>query len=752
MKHFLFNRVSLCAVFLGAFQFASAQIPSDLMSNCNQWKITYPDGVEDKTLCDEPNNEFFHVSDAGDALVFFAPVRSDNGTTPNSSYIRSELRERTESGNSDIYWTTDGSHMIYVKQAITHLPIVKSHLVATQIHGNKDDGIDDSMVMRLEGSHLFLSFNGGKLRDNVTIKSDYNLGDKHEVIFLVEDGKHYCYYSEDGNLLNAYNSGNASQYLVKDDGDEVLMDLNYDETYFKVGNYTQSNPEKEGDETDNPDNYGEVYVYDYAVVHGGGGVDPNPDPDPDPIAVSGVSLSPSSASLSLGSTQELSASVSPSDASNKSVSYSSSNTSVASVSSTGVVSGNSAGTATITVSTSDGNHTDTMEITVVAPSTDDNLALNKSVSGTGSADGDNVVANLVDGDTGSRWSVSGFPQSATIDLGSAFSLESTELVCYSDRAYQYTISVSDSENGSYTEVVNRSNNSTPGSASSPIIDTFNSINARYVKIEVTGADSYTGSWVSLLELRVFGGEGENGDDDNDGGDDNGSTEPQESTNVALEKSVSYSEEQSHNPAANLVDGDSDSRWSAEGYPEWVVVDLEGLYTINSTEVICFNDRAYQYTIEASTDGNNYTEIVDRTNNSTGGSNSNPIANAFSEIDARYVRITITGADDYSGDWASIEELRVFGYASSATSKSGISKNGEEATAAVKLWPNPAVNTVNISGAASFDTLTVYDQVGKVVLNQAIQGNSVDISSLNSGMYIFRLTGKDNAVTKRVIKN
>ncbi|NVO58729.1 T9SS type A sorting domain-containing protein, partial [Rhodobacteraceae bacterium B1Z28] len=168
--------------------------------------------------------------------------------------------------------------------------------------------------------------------------------------------------------------------------------------------------------------------------------------------------------------------------------------------------------------------------------------------------------------------------------------------------------------------------------------------------------------------------------------------------------------------------------------------------------VCYNDRAYQYTIEVSEDGNNYTEIVDRSNNSTGGSNSSPIADNFSEIDARYVRITVSGADDYSGDWVSIEELKVFGYSSSATSKSGISKNGEEAAAALKLWPNPAVNIVNISGAANFDTITIYDQVGKVVLNQAVQGDSVDISSLKSGMYVFRLTGKDQAVTKRIIKN
>ncbi|WP_422359554.1 polysaccharide lyase family 7 protein [Reichenbachiella sp.] len=245
----------------------SANVPSDLMANCNQWKITYPDGSEDKTLCGEGNNEYYFVSDNQDAIVFKVPIRSNNGSTPNSSYIRSELRERKEDGSSDIYWTTTGQHVVYSKQAITHLPINKNHLVATQIHGNKSDGIDDAMVLRLEGSHLFLSFNGGKLRSDLTIKTDYVLGTQHEVIFEIINGKHYCYYSEDGNLSNAYNSGNASSYLVKDGSNNHVMDINYDQTYFKIGNYTQSNPDKEGSDTDDPNNYGEVYVYDFWVLH-----------------------------------------------------------------------------------------------------------------------------------------------------------------------------------------------------------------------------------------------------------------------------------------------------------------------------------------------------------------------------------------------------------------------------------------------------------------------------------------------------
>lgn len=85
------------------------------------------------------------------------------------------------------------------------------------------------------------------------------------------------------------------------------------------------------------------------------------------ISVTSVSLNRSSATLEKGDTLSLSATVSPSNASNKSVTWSSSNTSVATVSSSGVVTAKSAGTATITVKTSDGNKTAKCTITVKNP-------------------------------------------------------------------------------------------------------------------------------------------------------------------------------------------------------------------------------------------------------------------------------------------------------------------------------------------------------------------------------------------------
>lgn len=82
-----------------------------------------------------------------------------------------------------------------------------------------------------------------------------------------------------------------------------------------------------------------------------------------PIAVTGVSLDSSSAIVKAGKTITLVPTISPSNATNKSVSWSSSDTSVATVSA-GVVTGVTAGTATITVTTQDGNKTATCLVAV----------------------------------------------------------------------------------------------------------------------------------------------------------------------------------------------------------------------------------------------------------------------------------------------------------------------------------------------------------------------------------------------------
>ena len=84
------------------------------------------------------------------------------------------------------------------------------------------------------------------------------------------------------------------------------------------------------------------------------------------VAVTGVSLSKTSLTLAESGSETLTATVTPSNATNKAVSWKSSDASVASVDNNGKVSAVKAGSATITVTTSDGGKTATCSVTVTS--------------------------------------------------------------------------------------------------------------------------------------------------------------------------------------------------------------------------------------------------------------------------------------------------------------------------------------------------------------------------------------------------
>lgn len=225
----------------------------------------------------------------------------------------------------------------------------------------------------------------------------------------------------------------------------------------------------------------------------------------DVLGVTGVDLA-EIGPIAIGGTAQLEAVVFPTTATNQNFTFASDDTSIATVSPSGLVTGVSEGVVMITVTTEDGGFTDAIDVNVLAPSSPSrfNWALFRPIAGTGTPDGSNVVSNLVDDNTNTRWSVQTFPQSATVDLQGNVTITGTEVTCYENRAYQFIIEGSLNENGPFTTIVDRTNNSSAGTPSTPIINLVDSVVARFVRITVTGADVYTGPWVSLTELRVFG--------------------------------------------------------------------------------------------------------------------------------------------------------------------------------------------------------------------------------------------------------
>jgi poly(beta-D-mannuronate) lyase len=223
---------------------ATARWPSAVLDLTN-WKITLPIAGASATkpleitqpqLAGYAISPWFVVSPAGDGVVFRA--NAGGVTTSNSGYPRSELREMANDGRDNASWsTTSGTHELTITASVTHLPAVKPHVVAGQIH----DASDDVVMIRLEGTHLFLE-GGGK--DLGTLDPDYHLGTKFTAKLLAADGHIQAFYG---------------------DLDHAKVDVARAATgcYFKAGVYTQSNPTK----GDAPDAYGEVTIYALRAIH-----------------------------------------------------------------------------------------------------------------------------------------------------------------------------------------------------------------------------------------------------------------------------------------------------------------------------------------------------------------------------------------------------------------------------------------------------------------------------------------------------
>jgi len=113
------------------------------------------------------------------------------------------------------------------------------------------------------------------------------------------------------------------------------------------------------------------------------------------------------------------------------------------------------------------------------------------------------------------------------------------------------------------------------------------------------------------------------------------------------------------PYTHACDGDLQTRWSVRKFPQWIEIDLGAEHRIDRAQLVCHADRAYQYKIEARTKDGEYALVVDRTENKTPGKADEPIVDSFDPVEARFVRLTITGAHEYGGEWCSIREFRLF---------------------------------------------------------------------------------------------
>lgn len=179
------------------------------------------------------------------SIAFRAPANGAH--TENSSYPRSELRELTLSGGLAKWSTAVGKHEMVIEQAITAVPSVKPHVVAGQIH----DAADDVVMIRLEGTRLFVERGGDEL---ALLTDKYVLGTKFRITIRTDHNGIYVYYN--GLLV-----------------EKATIRGQFSGCYFKAGCYTQAYAGQKVKQSDGSyktvptDTYGEVVLYSLKVTH-----------------------------------------------------------------------------------------------------------------------------------------------------------------------------------------------------------------------------------------------------------------------------------------------------------------------------------------------------------------------------------------------------------------------------------------------------------------------------------------------------
>jgi hypothetical protein len=93
-----------------------------------------------------------------------------------------------------------------------------------------------------------------------------------------------------------------------------------------------------------------------------------------------------------------------------------------------------------------------------------------------------------------------------------------------------------------------------------------------------------------------------------------------------------------------------------------------------------------------------------------------------------------------------DELRV------ADSIGGLLAVSQNAISGLKVYPNPVSNgTLFIETAANATkTITVYDVLGKQVLNTTTADNAINVSALNGGVYVVKITEEGKTATRKLV--
>ncbi len=211
-------------------------------------------------------------------------------------------------------------------------------------------------------------------------------------------------------------------------------------------------------------------------------------------------------------------------------------------------------------------------------------------------------------------------------------------------------------------------------------------------------------------------------------------------------SIETSNYDSNNYPKNVLDGSSDTYWSATGMNEWISLELETPVTPSYLKVSYFNGehRKAKFDLFASNDNENFVQL-ESTLESCGFSSKahvHPLLDTKAAETYKYIKLVGYGSDVDQNN--ALSEIKIYGL------KSASSANELRLEDNVEVFPNPARISFNVK-LENESQVRVLDLSGRVVMDEVMQpGVNEVLVTFPHGNYILQVICNNKALTKSLI--
>ena len=100
------------------------------------------------------------------------------------------------------------------------------------------------------------------------------------------------------------------------------------------------------------------------------------------------------------------------------------------------------------------------------------------------------------------------------------------------------------------------------------------------------------------------------------------------------------------------------------------------------------------------------------------------------------------------------DLFIDNFQITATSLSDTAGVEDESLVTLNVYPNPAIDVLNISSQSTINTVEIFNVLGQKVITMQVEDTiaEINVSNLNAGIYLIKYEINNSTSTKKFVKN